>query len=310
MLSTNQVLVGLGLITVLAVFSQVLAAQLRIPALIIMLPAGFTAGAITSDVNPEQLLGPAFHPLVSLLVAVILYDSGLGLGLGNIGSRKHVIRRLVVLGVPITWAFAGVFSGLLFGLSTDAAIMTGAILVVSGPTVVNPLLRIVRPKEQLGLVLDWEGSLIDPVGGILGSVVFAALAAKHLEAGHDVAQFVLSILVGVSGAAIGIAVLWFCLVKLKVPSQLATITQLASVIGIAAACDILRDDSGLIAAILMGLALANLDLFASIRRDEFFETVVQLLIGLLFVSISATVTPARWKASCYRRSAWWPSWCS
>src|SRR5262249_1619673 len=261
MLSTNQALAGLGLITVLAVGSQVLAAQLRVPALIILLPAGFTAGAITNDVNPEQLLGPAFHPLVSLLVAVILYDSGLGLALGNIGSRTHPVNPPALLGVPITWAFAGFFAGLLFGMSTKAAIMIGAILVVSGPTVVNPLLRFVRPKEQLGLVLGWEGSLIDPIGGILGSVVFAALAARHSEVGHDVAQFVLSILIGVAGAAIGIAVLWFCLVKLKLASQLATITQLACVIGIAAACDILRDDSGLISAILIGLALANLGLF-------------------------------------------------
>jgi NhaP-type Na+/H+ or K+/H+ antiporter len=291
-LSTDQVLAGLGLIFVLAVGSQVLAAQLRIPALIVMLPAGFIAGAVTSDVNPEKLLGPGFHPLVSLLVAVILYDSGLGLGLGQIPrSQKHVIRRLVGLGVPITWGFAGVSAGLFLGLSTQAAVMIGAILVVSGPTVINPLMRLVRPKPALGLVLDWEGSLIDPVGGILGSVVFAAIVS-HKAFGHDVAQFVLSILVGVGGAAIGIAVLWLCLVKLKVTKQLGTITQLACVIGVAAACDILRDDSGLIAAIMMGLALANVSLFTTVQRDEFFETVVQLIIGLLFVSISATITPS------------------
>jgi NhaP-type Na+/H+ or K+/H+ antiporter len=276
---------------VLAVGSQVLASQLRIPALIIMLPAGFAAGAITSDVNPEKLLGPGFHPLLSLLVAVILYDSGLGLGLGNIGSRRHVIMRLVYVGVPITWGFAGVFAGLFLGLSTQAAVMIGAILVVSGPTVVNPLMRLVRPKVGLGLVLDWEGSLIDPVGGILGSVVFAAIVA-HKTFGHGVADFLLSVVIGVGGAALGIAVLWLCLVKLKIAKQLGTITQLACVIGVAAVCDILRDDSGLIAAILMGLALANLGLFAAIRRDEFFETVVQLIIGLLFVSISATITPS------------------
>src|SRR5262249_59080928 len=122
MLSTNQALAGLGLITVLAVGSQVLANQLRVPALIILLPAGFTAGAITNDVNPEQLLGPAFHPLVSLLVAVILYDSGLGLGLGNIGSRKHVISRPVYIAVPITWRLAAVLSAFLLLLSLQPAL--------------------------------------------------------------------------------------------------------------------------------------------------------------------------------------------
>jgi NhaP-type Na+/H+ or K+/H+ antiporter len=96
--------------------------------------------------------------------------------------------RLVYLGVPITWGFAGVFAGLFLGLSTEAAVMIGAILVVSGPTVVNPLMRLVRPKVELGLVLDWEGSLIDPVGGILGSVVFAAIVS-HKAFGHDVGNF-------------------------------------------------------------------------------------------------------------------------
>jgi NhaP-type Na+/H+ or K+/H+ antiporter len=86
-LSTDQILAGLGLIIVLAVGSQVLASQLRVPALIIMLPAGFTAGAITGDVNPERLLGPAFHSLVSLAVAVILYNAGLGLGLGKMARN-------------------------------------------------------------------------------------------------------------------------------------------------------------------------------------------------------------------------------
>ena len=275
---------------VLAVGSQVLASQLRVPALIIMLPAGFTAGAITGDVDPERLLGPAFHSLVSLAVAVILYNAGLGLGLGKM-AREHVVTRLVAFGVPITWGFAAGLAALLLGMSSGAAIMLGAILVVSGPTVVNPLLRFVRPTEHLSRLLDWEGSLIDPIGGVLGSVVFAAVAVRG-GLGHDFGRFVLSILTGLGGAALGIAVLWLCLVRLKVGKQLATITQLAGVVGVAAACDILYDDSGLIAAILMGLALANLGAFRTVARDRFFETLVQLFIGLLFVSISALVTPS------------------
>jgi hypothetical protein len=85
-MSTDQVLLGVGLILVLAVGSQVLASRLRIPALIILLPAGFTAGALTTDVNPQRLLGPAFQPLVSLAVAVILYDSGLALEWGKVAG--------------------------------------------------------------------------------------------------------------------------------------------------------------------------------------------------------------------------------
>ena len=293
-MSTDQILFGVGLILVLAVGSQVLASRLRIPALIILLPAGFTAGALTTDVNPQRLLGPAFQPLVSLAVAVILYDSGLALEWGKVqGRARRVVPRLVIWGVPITMAFAAVLAGPLLGMSGGAALMTGAILVVSGPTVVTPLLAFVRPSDRLQRILSWEGSLIDPVGGILGAVVFhAVLASTSGGVAHPLGQFLLSLGIGVAGAVAGVAVLWVCLCKLDLDDLLATTAQLATVVGVAAACDIVRDDAGLIAAIVMGLAVANLRAFHVPAKRPFFETLVQLIIGVLFVSISATVTPA------------------
>ena len=293
-MTTDQVLLGVGLILVLAVGSQVLAARLRIPALIILLPAGFTAGALTSDVNPERLLGAAFQPLVSLAVAVILYDAGLSLDLRKLrGHTRRVVIRLITWGVPITWAFAAAFAALLLGMSTGAALMTGAILVVSGPTVVAPLLRFVRPTERLQRVLAWEGSLIDPVGGILGAVVYGAvLAGTHPGLGYQIGQFLITVGIGLAGAAVGIALLRFLLRKLRLGEVLGTSAQLACVIGVAAACDIAREDAGLLAAIVMGLAVANMRGFDVPARRPFFETLVQLTIGVLFVSISATVTPA------------------
>jgi hypothetical protein len=140
--------------------------------------------------------------------------------------------------------------------------------------------------------LSWEGSLIDPVGGILGAVVFhAVLASTTGGIGHPLGQFLLSFGIGAAGALAGVAVLWLCLCKLDLDDVLGTTAQLACVVGVAAACDIVRDDAGLIAAILMGLAVANLRGFDVPDRRPFFETLVQLIIGVLFVSISATVTP-------------------
>jgi NhaP-type Na+/H+ or K+/H+ antiporter len=281
-----------GLIVVLAVGSQVLASRLRIPALIILLPVGFTAGALTTDVNPDRLLGTAFQPLVSLAVAVILYDSGVALEWGKVrGRARRVVPRLVIWGVPVTMAFAAVLAAPLLGMSAGAAVMTGAILVVSGPTVVGPLLAFVRPADRLQRILSWEGSLIDPVGGILGAVVFhAVLASTHGGIGHPVAQLLLSLGIGVAGAVVGVAVLWF-LSRLGLDDVLGATSQLACVVGVAAVCDSIRDDAGLIAAILMGLAVANLRAFDIPAKRPFFETLVQLIIGVLFVCISATVTP-------------------
>ena len=136
-MTTDQILFGLGLTVALAVASQVLAHQLRIPALIVLLPVGFTAGALTDDINPTALLGPAFQPLVSLSVALILYDAGRGLDFRELKTRG-VVRRLIVFGVPITWAVATLAAVPLLDMSLRAGLMLGAILVVSGPTVVGP----------------------------------------------------------------------------------------------------------------------------------------------------------------------------
>jgi NhaP-type Na+/H+ or K+/H+ antiporter len=291
--TTNQILIGVGLILALAAGSQVLASRLRIPALLVLLPAGFATGALTGDVNPERLLGAAFQPLVSLAVAVILYDAGLGLDLRRLtGHPRQVVIRLIVLGVLITWAFAASVAAPLLGMSRGAAVMLGIILVVSGPTVVGPLLTFVRPAEQLQQVLIWEGSLIDPIGGILGAIVFHAVVASTSKGlGGQVGQFALSVGIGLAGGVIGTALLWVLLRKLRLGDVLGTTTQLAVVIAVAAGCDVLRGDTGLIAAILMGLALANLRGFDIPSRRPFFETLVQLIIGVLFISISATVTP-------------------
>jgi len=292
-MTTDQILFGVGLIVVLAVGSQVLASQLRIPALILMLPAGFTAGALTTDVNPERLLGAAFQPLVSLAVAVILYDSGLSLQWGKVrGSARRVVPLLVGWGVPVTMAFAAVLAAPLLGMSGGAAVTIGAILVVSGPTVVGPLLAFVRPSDRLQRILSWEGSLIDPIGGILGAVVFEAVLARTKGGvAHPIALFLLSASVGLAAAAVAVALLWLCLVKLDLDDVLQTTAQLGVVVGVAAVCDIIRPDSGLIAAILTGLAVANLPAFHHPPKHPFFETLVQLIIGVLFVAISATVTP-------------------
>jgi NhaP-type Na+/H+ or K+/H+ antiporter len=292
--TSDQVFLGVSLTLVLAVGCQIVGARLRIPALILLLPAGFIAGTLTSDVNPNDLLGTAFQPLVSLSVAVILYDSGLGLNVSKLtGHPRRIVLRLLVIGVPLTWALATVVAAPLFGMDHSAALMFGAILVVSGPTVVGPLLGFVRPTERLRRVLIWEGSLIDPVGGLLGAVVFHAVtSSEKIGIGHQIAQFVSSFGLGLLAGVIGSVILWLLVVKLRLGEALGTLAQLAIVIAVAGVCDSIRDDTGLIAAIVMGLVLANHKAFDIPARRPFFEILVQLIIGLLFISISATVTPS------------------
>ena len=177
--------------------------------------------------------------------------------------------------------------------------MLGAIVIVSGPTVVTPLLEAARPGRRVSRILGWEGVTIDPIGAIIGAVSFQGLV-QHVQLGHgaEVLSFLRSIGIGLLGGMIGTAVLWLLLSKLHLTGVLATQAIVATVIGTAAICDARRDDTGLIAAIVMGVALANLPGIDLPEDRRFFKTVVQMVIGLLFISISATVTT--------RRSA--PSW--
>lgn len=293
-MSSEQVMGGIGLIVVLAVGSQILAARLRVPAIIVLLPVGFAAGALTDTVHPDRLLGDAFAPLVSLAVAVVLYDAGLALDPRKLtGHTRRVVIRLIWIGTLLTWAVAAVAAAPLLGMDRRAALMLGAILIVSGPTVVGPLLAFVRPAERLQRVLVWEGSLIDAVGGILGALVFHAVTADTRHgAGDKLLHFLAATGIGLAGGAVGAGVLWLLLRGLRLGEVLGTSAQLAVVIGVAAACDALRDDTGLIAAVVMGVAVATLPGYDAPARRPFFETLVSLIVGLLFVSISATVTPA------------------
>jgi NhaP-type Na+/H+ or K+/H+ antiporter len=302
-MTSSEVFVGLGLLLGLAVGCQIVATTLRVPAIVVLLPVGFVAGALTSTINPIELFGEAFTPMVSLAVAVILFEGGLDLRVKELeGHSQRIVRRLILWGVPITWVGAGVFAWLLLGLSSRAAVMLGAILIVSGPTVVGPLLERARPGRRLTAILGWEGTTIDPVGAIIGALVFQALSADvSFRPRHELLEFAANIGLGLLGGALGTIALWLLLDKLRLRGVLATEATIATVVAVAAACNALRDDTGLIAAIAMGVAVANVPRIPSPEDRPFFRTLVQLIIGLLFISISATVTPS---------SVWdvvWPS---
>ncbi|MEV4946936.1 cation:proton antiporter [Streptomyces sp. NPDC053755] len=295
-MTDDEILFGIALLVTLATGSQILANKLRVPALIILLPAGFAAGAVTDVIHPDRLAAQNFSALVSMAVAVILYDAGLGLNLRKLtGRTRWLVGRLLLLGVLLTFFATSAVAPAMFDMPLRVAAMLGVILVVSGPTVVGPLLDFVRPSDKVRRILIWEGTLTDPIGGILGALVFHAIASTHqvdIGRGYQLGQFALSLAVGLAGGAVGTALLWLTLRVMRLGETLGTLAQLATVVAVSALCDIVRDDTGLIAAIVVGLAVSNIPGFDMPARRPFFETMAQLIIGLLFVSISSSVTPA------------------
>jgi NhaP-type Na+/H+ or K+/H+ antiporter len=178
-LSTDQILVGLGVVIVLALACELTSGRLRLPAIVLLLPVGFAAGAATGAVHPDALLGNAYQPLVSLGVGVILFEAGLRLRLSELGGGiRPIVQRLVIVGPLVTAVGVTLVVTQLFGLGWGVAAVLGAILLVSGPTVVLPLLAFVRPTDRLRSVLKWEGVLIDPIGALLGVLVFQVVKSS------------------------------------------------------------------------------------------------------------------------------------
>jgi NhaP-type Na+/H+ or K+/H+ antiporter len=290
MLSTDQTLRGLGLVIVLALACRLVSGRLRLPAIVLLLPVGFAAGAATDDVHPDALLGNAYQPLVSLGVGLILFEAGLRLRFDEVrGRTRRVVERLVVVGPLVTGIGVALGAQLLFGLGWDVSVVLGAILVVSGPTVVLPLLAFVRPTDRVRSVLKWEGVLIDPIGALLG-----VLAFQTVQAGYEPGGMALSIGVGFVIGATGAAVLWLLLagVQRASPGQSVAATLMV-VVGALVSADLIREDSGFLATTVMGMVLANQTRLDLSRLLAFQGTVVELLIAILFVLISASVEPSQ-----------------
>ncbi len=292
-LSTNDLLLGIGLVLCLAVGSRLLAQTLRLPAIVIMLPVGFVAGILTRDVRPTDLLGPLYQPFVSVAVGVVLFEAGLRLSFVDITPRiRPAVIRLVSLGLLVTWlAVTGAVVLLFGGLGVDVPLLIGAILVVSGPTVVLPLLGYIRPVHDVRAVLKWEGVLIDPLGALLGVVVFQLVTTGGFSGWHPGAML-LNLATGTAVGATGAGVLWLLLrrVQERAPRQVVAVT-LALVVAALVAADLIRDDTGLLATLLMGAFLANQRSIEVASMADFHDTLVQMLIGVLFVLIAASVSP-------------------
>jgi NhaP-type Na+/H+ or K+/H+ antiporter len=290
--TTDQLLFGLGLVLVLAVGSQLLARVLNVPAIVVLLPAGFVAGIATDDVHPNQLLGDLYQPFVSIAVGVILFEAGLRLSLREvIPEVRKAVALLVAVGGLVTWlATAGAVLLLYDDVDRGVGFLVGAILVVSGPTVVLPLLAFIRPTHRVRSLLKWEGTLIDPIGALLGVVVFTSIKSGN---GWQPGTMLLDLGVGALVAIVTAPTLWLLLRQAhRHAPRMVVPTTLMVVVAAVVAADLVRDDSGLIAAVVMGMVVNNqrrIDI--SLTLFEFEETLVQLLIGVLFVLVAASVSP-------------------
>jgi NhaP-type Na+/H+ or K+/H+ antiporter len=293
----ETILLDITVVILLGIGAQWAAWHFRLPSILLLLVVGFLAGPVLGFLDPQALQGDWLFAFVSLSIGIILFEGGLNLRLSELRDVGIAVSRLITIGVLITWGAGAVAAHYFLGFNVDLAILVGAILTVTGPTVVLPLLRHVRPKGRVNTIAKWEGITIDPVGAILSVLVLEALlllndpqgagatastAAEKVVIGLGLEIFVA---LGVSVAATMLLV--FILRQRMVPDFLRNAVTLMVVVVAFVVSNVLQHESGLLTTTLMGIAVANQPYVAVQRIIEFKENLQVLLIGSLFVLLSA-----------------------
>lgn len=300
-------LIALASVAVLGIGAQWLAWRIRLPSILLLLVAGLVAGPFTGWLDPDALLGDVLFPFVSLSVAVILFEGGLTLELGELTDIRPVLVRLVSVGVLVTWVLASVLAHWVTGLPWELAAVFGAVLTVTGPTVIGPLMRHVRPTGSVGAIAKWEGIVADVLGATLAVLVFQAIGGEHIAGTRSVALWGLprTLLVGTVAGLAGALLLAVPLARHWVPDYLQSPVTLGVVLGVFTVCQSLQHESGLLAVTLMGFLLANQDVppmnrvvrFPVRHIAQFKENLRVLLISTLFILLAARITPADLRAT-------------
>jgi NhaP-type Na+/H+ or K+/H+ antiporter len=279
-------LVGIGL---LSLISQWLAWRLRVPAILFLLISGLLLGPLTGVLNPDQLFGQLQFPFISLAVAVILFEGSLTLNAKEIRGHGAVVRRLISWGVVIIWVVVACLAHWFIGIDWTLAFLFGAIMTVTGPTVIMPMLRTVRPSRAVANILRWEGILVDPLGAILAVLAFTIVIASQVTT--DWIE-VLILLLKMLGAGLvvggGVGFIWGrALQRYWIPQFLHNVATLLMVFATYALADLLAPESGLLAVTIMGVWLANIPRLHIGGLLDFKESLSILLISALFILLAA-----------------------
>lgn len=251
-----------------------------------LLLAGFIAGPATGLLDPDELFGDLLFPGVSLAVGLLLFDGGLSLRFREIKGFDGVVVRLVTIGVLITWLVGALVINAVTDLDGRTSLLAGAVLIVSGPTVVIPILRRIMPDPPSGEILEWEGILIDPIGATIGVVMLGVVLGEKTAAGAAQA-IVLTLGSGVVVGLVASLAAVALLSKGSVPPLLRAPTALAVAVAAFVVSNLVAPESGLFATTVLGLGLANQMITPVEDIRAFEEGVGVLAVGSLFIVLGA-----------------------
>ena len=243
--------------------------------------------------KPDALFGDLLLPGVSLAVALILYEGGLTLKISELKKVGSVVRNLVTIGAAVTWIGSGLAAHYVLGLPVPLAALLGAILMVTGPTVISPMLRHIRPSGAVGPILKWEGIVIDPIGALAALLVFEAVLIDNVSeaAGNAALAIGKTIMFGGGIGLAAAALLTLAVSRFWLADHLQNAVSLMLVMAAFTLSNLLQGESGLLAVTVMGFVLANQKRADVTHIFEFKENLQVLLVSSLFIILAARLAP-------------------
>ena len=265
--------------------AQWLAWRVKLPAILFLLLAGIVLGPVSGVLDPDKLLGGLLFPTVSLAVALILFEGSLTLRFHGLPGIGKAVRGLVSYGAVASLLLLALAAHLVAGLAWPIALLFGALACVTGPTVIAPMLRTLRPNARIANTLRWEGIVIDPLGALFAVLIYEAIVSR--QEGHTIGIFVATIGCGAVIGALSAWLMAFFLRRQMIPEYLQNYAVLAAVLLAFSLSNTITHESGLLAVTIMGIALGNL---RGVHIDDildFKESLTTVLVSLLFILLAA-----------------------
>lgn len=287
----DSLIFNLMLVVFIGILSQWIAWRFRMPAIVVMSVVGLVVGPFLGIINPEESMGDLFSPIISFAVAIILFEGSLNLDFKEIRGFNKPVLRITTIGAFIAWIAGSLAAHYIAGLSLSVAFIIGGLFIVTGPTVILPLLRQAKLKPRPAAILKWEGIVVDPFGALLA--VFAFEVIRFINSEVTLNSFLLFFAASIFAVVLGCAAGWFfgrSFDRGGVPEYLKAPVLLAVVIFVFVFTDEIMRQTGLLAVTAMGMMMANMNLSSIKDIRHFKENISVLLISGIFVMLTASLS--------------------
>jgi NhaP-type Na+/H+ or K+/H+ antiporter len=294
LLNEHHIIYAIVTVAGLGVAAQWIAWRLKLPAIVLLAAVGLLMGPGLGLIDPSEDFGEYLRPVVSICVAIILFEGGLSLQLRELQESATGVRRLVYLGAPMAWAFSSLCAHYVGGLDWPVSLVFGAIMVVTGPTVIMPILRQAALNRRTASYLKWEGIVNDPIGALLAVLVFQFFILQGSGSGwQEVAEsLAFAIACGVVLGGLGGWLIARAFHRGMVPEYLKSPVLLGLVLVVYALSELFQQEAGLLSVTVMGIVVGNMNLPGIGDMKRFKEYITIMLVSVVFVSLTADLDVA------------------